>query len=88
MGVIQMIFEIFTFIVLFASLFFNVDRNYHKKSSITQFKLISIISSIVGLIVFWRYLAQYSILFLIIGIISIGKRKESNGEQQNSKVSL
>lgn len=85
MGSVQLIIEIFTFIVLVIALFVNVDYAAHKKTAWANFKILAIAASIVGLIVYFRILAQYSFIFLIIGILSIGKRNNSDGKQ-NTKV--
>ncbi len=85
MGSIQLFIEIFTFIVLVIALFVNVDYAAQRKTAWANFKIVAIAASIVGLIVYFRILAQYSFIFLIIGILSLGKRNNSNGKQ-NSKV--
>lgn len=86
MGRIQLFIEVFTFIVLVIALFVNVDYAAHKKTAWANFKILAIAASIVGLIVYFRVLAQYSFLFLIMGIFSIGKRNKSNGRKQNIKL--
>jgi len=86
MDKVQLFIEIFTFIVLVVALFVNVDYAAHKKSAWANFKILAIAASIVGLIVYFRILAQYSFLFLIIGILSIGKRNNRDGTKQNLKV--
>lgn len=86
MNIIQLLVEIFTFIVLVIALFVNVDYQAQKKTAWANFKVFAIAASIVGLIVYFRILAQYAFIFLIIGILSIGKRNNSNGRKRNIKV--
>lgn len=83
MGSVQLFIEIFTFVVLVIALFVNVDYAESKKSAWANFKIFAIAASIVGLIVYFRVLAQYSFLFLIFGILSTSKRNKSNGAKQN-----
>lgn len=86
MDKIQLFVEIFTFIVLLIALFVNVDYAESKKSTWAQFKVFAIATSIVGLIVYFKVLAQYSFLFLIFGFLSTGKRHKSNGRKQDFKI--
>lgn len=81
---LQLIIEILTFIVLSMALFINIDRASVKKNQWAKFKVVAIAATIVGLIVYFRLLAQYSFILLILGILSIRKKKD-NGAKQNIK---
>ena len=82
MNIVQLIIEIFTFIILVVALFVNVDYQAHKKTVWANFKVFAIAASLVGLIVYFRILAQYAFIFLIIGILSINQRRG----KQDSKI--
>ena len=83
---IQLFIEIFTFIVLSVALLLNFDYAATNKTAWSQFKVLAIAASIVGLIVYFRVLCQYSFIFLILGILSIGKRNNSNGTKQDRSI--
>lgn len=79
---VQLIIEILTFIVLSIALFVNINRAEQKKNQFAKIKVVAIAAAIVGLIVYFRLLAQYSFILLILGILSISKKK-GNGAKQN-----
>ena len=84
MDKVHLIVSIFTFTVLVVALFVNFDYVVENKTALGKLKVLFIISSIVGLIIFFRILAQYSFVFLIAALLSIGKNK--HGNKQDSSI--
>lgn len=76
--------EIFTFIFLIVALFSNAKVAEQRHDAWHKFKVVMIAASIVGLIVWAKELARYSILFLIAALFSLDKNSKKNGEKQNS----
>jgi len=75
---VQLIIEIITFVLLCTALMLNIDRAAQTKSMLANMKVFIIAASIVGMIVYFKPIAQHSFLFIILAILSIRRK---NGKQ-------
>jgi len=69
MAKIQLLIEIFTFAVLIVALVINVRYAEEKRDAWHKFKVFALVASLLGLIMWFKDLARFSFVFLIIAIL-------------------
>ena len=86
MIVAQLIIEIITFIILLRALFVNINKMENKATFWLKFKVFAIAASFVTFIFYFKVLAQYSFLFMMFAILTIGKNKKQDDNKINDKL--